>query len=164
MPCRSNGRTKAERPAGSPWRTTVAAVALMAFGLSACGGDVVTRGNMPDPDLIADIQPGADNREDVADMLGSPSAVSTFMDDKWYYIGHKVEYFAFFEPAVLERSVLVVSFDGVGTVDDTILYTLEDGQIIDPIGRKTPTEGRELTLLQQFFGNLGRFPVGTEQQ
>ena len=164
LPRQSDGRPRAKRRQRTRWRSTLGVVALAAFGLAACTGEVVTRGNMPDPDLIAEIEPGADNREDVADRLGSPSAISTFMDDKWYYIGHKVEYLAFFEPEVLERSVLVVSFDNIGTVDDTILYTLEDGQIIDPVSRKTPTEGRELTILQQFFGNLGRFPIGQQNQ
>lgn len=130
--------------------------------LAACGGDVTVRGNMPDPELIAEISPGADTRDDVVDKLGSPSTVSTFMDRRWYYIGHKQEQFAFLEPTILERSVLVVSFDNAGTVDDTLMYTLEDGEIVSPVGRTTPTEGKELTILQQLFGNLGRFPTDTE--
>lgn len=134
----------------------------LCVGLAACGGEVAVRGNMPDPELIAEIQPGGDRREDVVDKLGSPSTVSTFLDRKWYYIGQKVEQFAFMSPTVVERSVLVVSFDETGTVDDTLMYTLEDGQIIDPVSRKTPTEGRELTVLQQLFGNLGRFPIGDQ--
>ena len=127
--------------------------------LAACGGDVTVRGNMPDPELIADILPGSDTRDDVVDKLGSPSAVSTFMDRRWYYIGQKQEQFAFLDPTILERSVLVVSFDNAGTVDDTVMYTLEDGEIVSPVGRTTPTEGKELTILQQLFGNLGRFPT-----
>jgi outer membrane protein assembly factor BamE (lipoprotein component of BamABCDE complex) len=151
---------RAVAPRGTPWL----AMAL-ALGLAACSGDVAVRGNMPDPEVIAEIQPGADNRDDVVDKLGSPSTVSNFLDGKWYYIGQKEAQFAFFYPSVLERSVLVVSFDPTGVVDETSLYTLADGEIIDPIGRKTPTEGRELTVLQQLFGNLGRFPIeGQEQQ
>ena len=130
--------------------------------LAACGGDVTVRGNMPDPELIAEIQPGSDTRDDVVDKLGSPSAVSSFMDRRWYYIGQKQEQFAFLDPTILERSVLVVSFDNAGTVDDTLMYTLEDGEIVSPVGRTTPTEGKELTILQQLFGNLGRFPTDTE--
>ena len=145
------------RPLGA-----VLLAAGLAVALAACGGEVAVRGNMPDPEVIAEIQPGGDRREDVVDKLGSPSTVSTFLDRKWYYIGQKVEQFAFMAPSVVERSVLVVSFDETGTVDDTLMYTLEDGQIIDPISRKTPTEGRELTVLQQLFGNLGRFPIGDQ--
>ena len=59
-------------------------------------------------------------------------------------------------------TVFVVAFDDAGIVKETAHYTLEDGVIIDPVTRKTPTEGRELTVLQQIFGNLGKFP--TSQQ
>lgn len=155
------GQGPNQRLPGSRLRVALLAAGLC-VGLAACGGEVAVRGNMPDPELIAEIQPGGDRREDVVDKLGSPSTVSTFLDRKWYYIGQKVEQFAFMSPTVVERSVLVVSFDETGTVDDTLMYTLEDGQIIDPVSRKTPTEGRELTVLQQLFGNLGRFPIGDQ--
>jgi outer membrane protein assembly factor BamE (lipoprotein component of BamABCDE complex) len=144
-------------------RAGLFAATLPALGLMACTGELAIRGNMPDPELVAEIQPGADNRDDVVDKLGSPSTVSTFLDRKWYYIGEKQEQFAFLKPTVLERSVLVVSFDEGGMVNQTALFTLDDGKIIDPVSRKTPTEGRELTILQQLFGNLGRFPIGDEQ-
>jgi hypothetical protein len=34
---------------------------------------------------------------------------------------------------------------------------MADAQEISPVARVTPTEGRDLTLLQQLFGNIGRF-------
>ncbi len=135
------------------------AAGTLAFGLAACTKAVRVQGNMPDPEVIAEIQPGIDDRNVVVDKLGSPSTISTFIDNKWYYIGQKTEQFAFLDPDILERSVLVVSFDQNGVVDDTLLYTLEDGQIVDPVDRITPTEGKELNVLQQLFGNIGRFPT-----
>ncbi len=134
-------------------------VGSLVLGLAACAGDVSVRGNMPDAEVIAEIEPGFDTREDVIDKLGSPSTVSTFQDRKWYYVGQKSKQLAFFKPEIIERSVLVVSFDGTGLVDDTVLYTLEDGRVVEPVGYTTPTEGKELTILQQFFGNFGRFPT-----
>ena len=140
-------------------------IALMSLAAAACSGDLVTRGNLPDAELIAEVEPGRDSREDVVDKLGSPSSISTFLDRRWYYIGHKTRYVAFFKPEVVERSVFVVAFDDTGLVDNASLYTLEDGVIIDPVSRTTPTEGNELTILQQFFGNIGRFPIeGQEGQ
>ena len=97
------------------------------------------------------------------ELLGSPSTISTFQDRKWYYIGQKSTQFAFKKPTVLERSILVVTFDGTGYVDGKTVYGLEDGRVIDPVDRITPTEGRELTFLQQLLGNLGRLPGPTGQ-
>lgn len=140
------------------WRRGVL-VAATVLSLPACGNNVQVHGNLPDPELVAELRPGADRRQDVAELLGSPSTVSTFDDSRWYYIGQKTSQFAFMRSEVLERSILVVSFDGSGRVDRTRTYTLEDGQDIDPVSRITPTEGRDLTLLQQLLGNIGRFPA-----
>lgn len=134
----------------------VAGAALLL--LAACSNEVVVRGNLPDPDAMAQVQIGASSRQQVAEALGSPSTISSFQDRTWYYIGQKQTQVAFMDPEVLERSIFVVSFDDAGIVKDTAHYTLEDGKIIDPVTRKTPTEGRELTILQQLFGNLGKFP------
>ncbi len=113
---------------------------------------------MPDVEVVSKINPGVDSRIDIQSLLGSPSSVSTFQDSKWYYIGQKSTQFAFFEPEVLERTVLMVSFDAAGFVETTRTYALADGQPIDPVDRVTPTEGRELSFLQQLIGNLGKFP------
>ncbi len=141
------------------WRIVLPATAVCAacLALSACSNAVQVRGNMPDMEEIAEIEPGVHSRQDIVDMLGSPSTVSTFQDRKWYYIGQKTQEFAFLKPEVVDRSVLVVTFDEAGYVDQTSHLTLADSQEIQPVDRTTPTEGRDLTLLQQLFGNLGRF-------
>jgi outer membrane protein assembly factor BamE (lipoprotein component of BamABCDE complex) len=105
------------------------------------------------------INPGVDTKEDVVARLGTPSSVSTFLDNTWYYIGKRVEQFAFYAPEVTDRSVLVIEFDQVGVVDDTRYLTIYDGQAIDPVDRETPTEGKELTFMQQLLGNFGRLPT-----
>jgi len=137
--------------------------ASLPLALSACERAIQVRGNLPDDDEVAKISPGIHTRGDIASLLGTPSTVSTFEDSKWYYIGQKTTEFAFFEPEVLERKVVVVSFDDAGTVAETNIYTLEDGQEIEPVGRVTPTEGKDLTILQQLIGNLGRFPGSTSK-
>ena len=131
--------------------------------LSACTPNVQVNGNLPEPEEVAEIRRGVHGPEQVVGLLGSPSAVSTFDNRLWYYIGQRSTQFAFLNPEVLERRILVVSFDDNGVVNDTRTYTLEDGRAVEPVGRFTPTEGRELTLLQQLFGNVGRFPTETFQ-
>ena len=125
--------------------------------VTGCTKAVQVRGNMPDPELVGEIEPGRHSRRDVAQMIGSPSTVSSFQDRKWYYIGQKTSQYAFYKPEVLERSVFVVTFDEQGRVDETLLYTLEDGQEIKPVSRITETQGEEGSILQELLGNLGRF-------
>ena len=130
---------------------------FLALGLGACAEDIRVRGNIPDTAVVARINPGIHTRGDIESLLGSPSTVSTFRDSTWYYIGQKSTQFAFFEPEVLERRVLVVSFDKSGFVETTQTYELADGHSIDPVDRITPTEGRDYTFMQQLIGNLGKF-------
>ncbi|MEX2628889.1 MAG: outer membrane protein assembly factor BamE [Tistlia sp.] len=148
----------------SPSRRAAAlllAAPLLIGALSACSSRVAVRGNLPDPEEVVEVMPGESRRDDVQRILGSPSTLSTFQDDTWYYIGERTEQVAFFEPEVIERSVLVVTFNDAGLVDDTQLFTVEDAQEIAMVDRTTPTEGKELTVLQQLIGNIGRFG-GTE--
>ncbi|WP_119165505.1 outer membrane protein assembly factor BamE [Algihabitans albus] len=132
-----------------------------AFLLAGCAERVDVRGNLPDVEQVVEIQPGLSTRDDVVRILGTPSTLSSFQDRTWYYIGQRQEQFAFLRPDVTDRSVLIVTFDERGLVQETRLNTIEDGRSVDLVDRETPTEGRELTVLQQLFGNLGRFPGST---
>ena len=137
--------------------------ALAAAGLAACAPQMDTRGNLPDPETVLEVQPGIHDRDQVSSILGTPSTVATFEDDTWYYVSRRTEQIAFFEPEVVDQQVLMVKFGEDGLVSDMQIYGLEDGEIIDPVDRTTPTSGRELTVLQQLFGNLGRFNTAGEE-
>ncbi len=141
-----------------PAAAAIGAAALAAsIVLAGCQPRIDARGNLPDPDTVGQIQPGVQSRAQVADLLGSPSAVSTFDDKSWYYISGRTETYAFFDSKVVDQQVLVVQFDDAGTVSGIERYDYEDGRIIDPVGRKTPTSGQKMTVMQQLFGNIGRF-------
>ncbi len=129
----------------------------MELRLSACESRLNTRGNLLDPERIADIQPGELSRDEVAEILGSPSSITPFGSDTWYYISQRTETFAFFSPEVIERQIVVISFNKDGKVAKVDTLGLEQGQSIDPIDRKTPTHGNKLTVIEQLVGNLGRF-------
>ena len=91
---------------------------------------------------------------------GTPSAVSTFDNEAWYYVGSRTSRFAFLEPEILERTVLVIRFDKDGIVRQVERLSKEDGRDVQVVERKTPTRGRELTILEQLIGNVGRFGGG----
>ncbi len=135
----------------------IAAVTVLTLALAACTGRVDTRGNFADPEAVSQITPGESTRGTVEDLLGSPTTVATFNDQTWYYIGRKTEKFAFFEPEVLEQQVVAIHFDPTGLVEDVKIYGPEDSREVELVERTTPTAGRELTALQQLFGNIGRF-------
>jgi len=141
-----------------PARLTLTAICL-AMGtvtMSACSPLVEERGYIFDPADLDKLQTGS-SKEQVRTVMGSPSTVSTVDGEAWYYISSKFETVAFYAPEEVERSVAAVYFDKTDVVQQVAYYGLEDGQIVNFADRKTPTRGKELTILGQLFGNLGRF-------
>lgn len=140
--------------------SAVLAAALLGAALTGCAARVDTRGNLPDPELLAEIQPGQISRMEVEEILGSPSSVATFDQESWYYISERTETTAFLAPQVAERNVVVIRFDQQGVVSAVEKLGIEDGRVIRPSDRETPTAGNEIGFLQQIFGNLGKFGTG----
>jgi outer membrane protein assembly factor BamE (lipoprotein component of BamABCDE complex) len=135
-------------------------LSLGAINLGACEAVYDTRGNLPDPDAVLQLQPGVDDRRQVQELLGSPSTVATFNDKTWYYISKRTRRVSFWDPKVLDQQILAIRFDTGGVISDMRLYGLEDARAIQPDPNSTPTSGKELTLLQQLLGNIGRFGGG----
>ncbi len=125
--------------------------------LAGCAAKVSNHGVVPDPDALAAVSPGQSDKVDVESKLGTPSTIGTFNDDVWYYMSERREQKAFFDPKIVERKIIAVTFDREDRVEDIYTYTEEDGRKIELVSRVTPTAGNELTILQQLFGNLGRF-------
>jgi outer membrane protein assembly factor BamE (lipoprotein component of BamABCDE complex) len=133
------------------------AAILLAIMLAACAVSEDQRGNLPDPDRLAEVKPGTSTKEQVVKILGSPSSASTFDDDVWYYISRKTKQVAFFSTTVLDQQVYIVDFDDKGVVKDVGHKTMADGESITPAAGATPAPGRELSFLEQLIGNIGRF-------
>ena len=135
----------------------IALISVVAAGvLAGCEPTYTNHGFAPQVATLGEIEAGKDTRGSVLRKLGRPSATGTFDSESWYYEASRVEHFAFYAPEVIERTVVAVRFDDLGRVTNVARYGVEDGEIIDLITRRTPTYGREITVLQQLFGNLGR--------
>lgn len=134
------------------------AAALFCGALAAsCSPTLENHGHIPDKDIVQSVRIGQNNRDQVRGMLGTPSAVSTFDKEAWYYIGARTSRLAFLDPEVLERKVLVIRFDKDGLVQQVEHLEKEDGRSVQMVERKTPTRGKELTIVEQLIGNIGRF-------
>ena len=142
----------------------VLVVGATSLGAGACVSRLDTRGNLPDPKLLAEIRPGELSREDVMDLIGSPSSVTPFGSDTWYYISKRTKTFAFFAPEVTARKVVVVKFAKDGKVKEVKIVGLDKSRAIEPVSRKTPTHGNEMTVIEQLIGNLGRFKKKQQKQ
>lgn len=134
--------------------------ALVVSSLAACAPIKDVRGYIPDEERVGAIKVGTDTRDSVQEKLGTPSSTAAFGDPTWYYISTEQERYAFFQPDVTKRQILAVEFNDDGKVADIRKYGIEDGQVIALVDRETPSRGKEMTLLQQLFGNMGGLPAG----
>ncbi|MCW5752040.1 MAG: outer membrane protein assembly factor BamE [Alphaproteobacteria bacterium] len=143
-----------------------AALALLlvsSLAMVGCETRQETRGYRFDEERLAQIKVGTSSQDEVLEILGSPSSLSTFSErnNTWYYIASNSEAFAFFREEIKDQKVVAIDFDENGRVAELRRYGLEDGVQVKPVGRETPTRGKELGVFEQFFGNLGRFNRGS---
>ena len=126
--------------------------------LAGCARDIEHRGYQARAQDLQQLRVGMSMAE-VRSTLGSPSTTATvqYQGDSYYYTSSKIKTSAFLANEELDRQILAVRFDQSQRVQSFGQYTLQDGQVIDMNTRKTPSRGRELSILQQMFGNLGNF-------
>ncbi|HXP95942.1 MAG TPA: outer membrane protein assembly factor BamE [Telmatospirillum sp.] len=132
------------------------AIALLG-ATTACEPTVDLRGNLPAPERLAEVKPGVFTKNDVAALLGTPASTSVFGDDRWYYISSRIETIAFFKPEELDRQVVVIEFDSNSTVKEIHKLELKDGKDVTMVSRETPTAGRDMSVIEQLLGNVGKF-------
>ena len=104
-----------------------------------------------------DVKVGLDSKATVMDRLGSPSAVAAFDPNTWYYISQVSDQMAFRTANIRRRDIVAIAFN---KGDDKVLavnaYSLKDGHVVPYNKRATPTRGRELSVIEQLLGNVGR--------
>lgn len=133
------------------------AIGSISFALVACSPTVRTHGHVLDEAALAQIEPGRTSRDRVAQLLGSPSSMGTFDGAAWYYVSQRTERHSFYQEKVVEQKVVAITFDEQGVVSDVERRNLDDARNIELVERETPTVGNELTAVEQFIGNIGRF-------
>ncbi len=138
-------------------------IALLALPvLPGCTPTVETHGHSLDDAQIAKIKPGSSSRQEVLQLMGSPSSLSTFDDKAWYYVSQRTEKTSFYQQDVVDQEVVSVTFDEAGRVAGIDRHGLDQVAAIDPVDRVTPTAGSSPSIFKQLIGNIGRFSTGNE--
>ena len=128
-----------------------------ALFVSACSPTITTHGNMLSKHKIAAITPMASTRSGVERVWGPPTVVSPFDNKVWYYIGETNSRRGVFEHEVEKRQIVKVVFNEEDTVVSVSQVNPDLGREITMVDRKTPSAGKDYTVVQQFVGNLDKF-------
>lgn len=130
---------------------------LIGLSAAACSPKVETRGNLPRDYQLERIDVGTATKQEVVEVLGTPSTLGTFDDNIWYYISRRTEQWAFLPKEVTEQKVVVLYFDEKDVLQQIEQYNQDDIRNISLVERETPTAGHSITFIEQLFGNFGRF-------
>lgn len=124
---------------------------------SACAPVMESHGYFAKQADLDAVKEGGQSQREIEMMMGSPSTIAAFDPNTWYYIGSISNAFAWRAPVVLSRHVVAIKFDDeTKTVTDLKEYTILDGRVVAFSDDVTPTKGRELSILEQLLGNVGR--------
>jgi outer membrane protein assembly factor BamE (lipoprotein component of BamABCDE complex) len=145
-------------------KLNIAAVSLLAAGLTACAPTISQRGYFPDPTRTQAIAVGVDTKQTISDRLGTPTLQSAFDPDVWYYVSQTQLQVVWYQPWVTKEDVIEVRFDDQDRVASVTRLNEADMHKVEPVKRITPTRGRELTFWEQMFGNIGHQLPGVQNQ
>ena len=139
----------------------VALVVGAAVSLAACSTPNFTQttkhGHQFRDNDIAQIQPGM-SQDQVKLTLGTPATTATVgTGNAFYYISSTAEQVAFLSPKEVDRQVVAVYFNPLGSVERVANYGIKDGKVFDFVSRTTPAPGAgDEGLLKGLFRNLGK--------
>ena len=138
-----------------PRRRLYLGVALgAALALAGCAAQVDRHGHVFSDVDLQQIQPGM-SKDQVRLALGTPDTTAAIGGDIYYYISSTRRTRPMQRPKVIDRKIVAVYFDQSESVRQIANYGLKDGRVFDFIKGKTPSQGKEQSLLAQLFGNLG---------
>lgn len=138
----------------SAWAPPLLAVILLgAAPIAGCGSQIDRHGHVFIDVDLDQIQPGM-SKSDVQTALGSPDTQSTIGGEAYYYISTTTKTVAFLKPREIDREVVAVYFDGTERVRDVARYGQKDGIIVDYNDDETPARGKDISFIEQIFGNL----------
>lgn len=133
--------------------------ALVATCLAAagCSTEIIKHGHQFRSTDLQRLQPGM-TKDEVRQTLGTPTTTSTVdSGSAYYYISSTKSQTAFLTPKEIDRKVLAVYFDQLGSVQRIANYGMKDGKVFDFISGTTPSaNSNDETIIQQLFRNLGK--------
>ncbi|MEA2987912.1 MAG: hypothetical protein QOG83_623 [Alphaproteobacteria bacterium] len=137
----------------------LATALVLGLPLGGCFSETYQKGYIVPEGALEQIPIGA-SQEQVLIVLGTPSTVATVSGEAFYYISQRAERaVAFLPQEVKDQRVIAVYFDRNRRVERLANYGIKDGKLFDFVSRTTPTSGREINYIGNFF-QLFNFKAG----
>lgn len=135
-------------------------VSLALVAMTACTPIYQNHGYVPSDEDLSQIAVGVDTRATVDEVVGVPTAGGVLKGNDYYYVRSRVKSVGPFEPKIVERQVLAISFDNNDVVQNIERFGLSDGRVVPLSRRVTSSSVENKGFLRQLLGNLGSFNPG----
>ncbi len=129
-------------------------------GCSYLGFPSQARGDRVDAEQLKQLVPGVSSQADATALLGSPTAKDTFDQNTWIYVSELTRPVVGGTQTVENQRVVQLRFDNQGVLRGVTALGQRDALPVAIVARTTPAPGTETSVLQQLFGNVGRFNPG----
>ena len=131
---------------------------FITFNLTSCSNDEIeNRGYVTRFSDFSKIQAGSTTKQQVLEILGSPTTSSVFGEETWFYLGKEETKETFFMPKTKSYDGYEIKFNKQGVVSSINKKDKTALKQFDTEKDFTKTSGNEITVWQQLFGNLGKF-------
>ena len=99
----------------------------------------------------------AKSKADVERLIGSPTSVSSFGQETWYYISSTKESVAFLKDKILKQDIFAISFNPNGSTNIVTRYNEQDANKPVIVSEYTVTKGTSTSPVQHFLSNVGKY-------
>lgn len=138
-----------------PKKTSIFAVSLSLLALTACGTTKHTHGQILSQERISYLKEGVHRKDDVLQVLGSPSTKDPFDDNIWIYTSSARIEGTFNKNQMTDRQTIKLTFAEDGTLTNITERTLADAREIEPNRDITETHGQSMGLMEQMIHTIG---------
>ncbi len=139
----------------SGWARSATSICLTAVVLAGCSATTLKHGHHMNETDLQQVQPGM-GEDSVRMALGTPDTTSALPGgNAYYYISSTTKETAFFKPQEVDRKVVAIYFNKIGSVDKVAHYGMRDGIVFDYVKNETPAHLRDKSFISKFFRGIG---------
>ncbi|RTK92669.1 MAG: outer membrane protein assembly factor BamE [Rickettsiales bacterium] len=134
-------------------KTLITIIFLML--LTGCQS-IDVRGQNVSDEAVEEINSKKPHKEQLVDLIGTPTYVPDYSKDTWYYIQRTVARKAWLTPKVAEQRIVKINFVNNRVIDAIVIKDMQNEEIVAK-SSYTQTYGTKQNGVQKFVKNIGRF-------
>lgn len=115
-----------------------------------------SRGQYVDDEQILKLESKNLTKEEVVDLIGSPSMTPDYTSNTWYYAHRTMARRAWFKPEVVSQRLIRITFSH-DKIQEVEVFNDSHANDVHVVQEYTKSLGNEQNPLQHFVKNFGRF-------